>query len=184
MALNLSILTVNLFAGTDWVFTESLDDYPASLFNLVPLIRTGSESAKDLSAYVTKDGDDFDFAVPSAQTINYTPGEYYVQYVFTRISDSAIFVVPTTEPVNVKPLLTSSVEQRTFWEIQRDTIKTSIQDLVAEVVMSAEYLGRKYTLSNIKELKARLSYAETKIAEERGENFQDDNQFLVRFIDY
>ena len=184
MALNLEIIGVNLFAGTDWVFTESLDDYPASLYDLQPLIKTGSESSKDLSAYVTKDGNDFGFIVPNAQTVGYTPGEYYVQYVFTRISDSAIFVVPTNEPLNVRPLLTSSVEYRTYWEQQRDIIKTTIESLNAEVVMSAEYLGRKYTLSNIKELKARLSFAETKLAEERGENFQDDNQFLVRFLDY
>ncbi len=182
MSLILAINGINLFAGSDWIFTESIDRYPASLFDLQPLIKTGTEASIDLTAYVTKDGDDFKFNVPNAQTVAYTSGEYYVQYVFTQLSDSAVFLIATTQPLNVRPLLSAAGEHRTSWEINRDLINDSIKQLVSEAVMSAEYMGRKYTLSNIKELRSRLAFVEQKIAEERGEKFQDDEKFLVRFV--
>jgi len=179
---NLTIAGINLFAGVDWIFTESLDDYPASEFDLVPLIKTGSESAKDLSSFVTKDGNDFDFDVPAITTNGYTPGEYFVQYVFTRLSDSKKFLLIPDKPVNVRPLLTSAAEYRTYWEQQRDLLKTAIEKLNNEIVMSAEYMGRKYTLSNISELQKRLNFVESRIADERGENFQNDERMLIRFF--
>lgn len=110
----MQISAVKLFAGATWKWTESLADYPASVYLLKFLFKLPGQNSLEVSA--TAAGDVHSFSIPSATTANYASGKYFYQalIIHRTTNETTVFEQSTVE---VLPLLSASnVDPRGYWE--------------------------------------------------------------------
>lgn len=99
----------NLFCGSTWSWTDTFDDYPASLWDCILYLKLGTGTT--ITLMPTKDGDNFVFSKSAAETAALANGEYSFQYLFTEIADTSNKQIESgTVPITA--LLSASVDPR------------------------------------------------------------------------
>ena len=126
--------TEELLSGMLWKWTEIIPDYPATKFTLIIIIKKGIEQPYTLTGVAN--GDDFDFDLTVLQTLGFGYGDYSFQAIVTEISTSKPKIIGSGIKI-IFPLLSTSGDTRTYWEIEYDAAKvayTSLNDLIATEV--------------------------------------------------
>lgn len=113
---------LKLYAGATWNWTESLDEYPASEYDLVLYLKNGTNAAVPLSA--SQDGDDFEFDLTANTTNQFTKKKYTYQFVVSKAGE--VDIIETGE-VYIYAILNLASDLRTHEEIVLDAIKSLIE---------------------------------------------------------
>lgn len=156
--------SLNLIAGTDWVFTESLPDYPATDYNLNIILKKGTASAINLEGIAS--GDDFKFVKPAHETALIGYGDFSFQAIVTKIDDGTIpFVKANTK--KIMPLLSLTGDTRTYWETIRDEAKECYNKLAQMIVTEINFKGKVLKYEDRNKILEMIHIAEQGIEEEQ-----------------
>lgn len=157
--------SLNLFAGMDWVFDESLSDYPSDEYNLDIILKKGSGTPLTLTG--TSNADlGFDFSKAAADTALIGYGEFSYQAIMTRITDTRIMEVKAGSK-HIMPLLSLSGDTRTYWEIIRDEAKDCYTKLSKMIVTEVNFKGKVLKYEDRNKIREMIAIAEQGIEEER-----------------
>jgi hypothetical protein len=142
--LDLNFLTNKLFAGARWSFTESLQDFPASIYSLVIILKLGTGNPITLTGVA--DGDNFNFSKPSNETTLLVNGDYNYQVLATNLNDALDITVIAGGSVHIYPLLTSSADQRTHWQKRLEALEAAYDNWCANEANIVQFAdGRSVT---------------------------------------
>jgi hypothetical protein len=138
--LDLNFLTNKLFSGARWSFTESLQDFPATIYSLVIIFKLGINAPITLTGIA--DGDNFNFSKPSNETTLLVNGDYNYQVVATSLTDPLDITVIAGGSVHIYPLLSSSADQRTRWEKRLEALEAAYDNWCDNEANEVEVPGK------------------------------------------
>jgi hypothetical protein len=164
--LELNFLTYKLFAGASWNFTESLSDYPASDYTLKILLKKSTGPAIILEG--TTNGESFVFIKTKAWTSTITNGDYDYQVVAENKTDVNDLKVLHEGTVHIYPLLTSGVDQRSWWVKRLDDLKTTYEDLSQTSAAEVDPGAKRIIYKKMSEVLEQIKIAENEIRNESG----------------
>jgi hypothetical protein len=160
----LQINSENLFAGSDWSWSETLADYPSDTYDLTLLLKYPAIDVIILNGAANVDSG-FDFAKPSAETSLLIEGEYFCQALIVKKSDSTKTVFDL-EKIKITALLSANQDPRTYWQLVFDTVKESYLRLVNNETIEETYEGKTYKYADAGKLRSIMNDAESRIASE------------------
>lgn len=159
--------SINLFAGADWAFDESLTDYPSDEYNLDIILKKGSGVPVTLTGTANADLG-FDFSKPAIETALVGYGDFSFQAIFTKISDGTIPYVKSGTK-KIMPLLSVSGDTRTYWEIIRDEAKECYTKLSQMIVTETNFKGKVLKYADRGKILEMIHIAEDEIEKEKAE---------------
>ena len=154
--MDLEIKNKTLYSGIDGTITESISNYPASLYSLQVLIK--EESSNAVSLTVEEDGDDFVIAYTIDQL---TFGNNKIQYVFTNKTTSEVDVEEFI--ITIKPLLTSSADTRSEDEKTLALLKEARIKIAGRDYTEVSINGKSTTFKSLLEIERAICRLETKM---------------------
>ncbi|MFA5803677.1 MAG: hypothetical protein WC879_03445 [Melioribacteraceae bacterium] len=143
----------NLYCGSAWSWTDSFDDYPASLFNCILYLKLGTAATVTITP--TKSVDSFIFTKPSSETAALANGDYSYQYLFTEIADSTNKqVLEGTVPI--KALLTSTADPRSDDQKVLDALKAARLTIAGRDYVTVNINGKSTQFKTLEEIEAAI----------------------------
>lgn len=168
---------LELYAGASWGWTESLSDYPASLYALKLAIKKGTSDPLVING--TANGDDFEFALSFEDSAALDEGDYYYQFITSKLSDDSIKIIKNGSKY-IGALLKSG-DQRTYWEQVRDNCKDALKILSSREVSAVTILGRSYTYLETEKIVALMERADRKLQLESGKINGNSRTYKLRW---
>jgi len=156
---------LKLFAGARWSWTECPTGYPAPDYSLDIIFKLGTNAAVTVNGVAQTDGS-FTFSKTSAQTALYTHGTYNYQVIATDTNGEKEIVEAGN--IEIYPLLSSSADTRTYWQIIVDNYKAAYTKLSARETDSVTIDGDTYTFQDREKLLGFIRRAEKEVERESG----------------
>lgn len=110
----LNIQSHSFYAGATWKWTESLADYPASVWSLKMILKLPENNAVLIDAAATGDVHTFTYAAASSALLK--SGNYYYQGVATHRESGEVVIVGEGMIVVNALLSALNADPRGFWE--------------------------------------------------------------------
>lgn len=176
----LNIHSENLFAGSDWSWSELLTDYPSTDYNFSIVIKNATADAIVLPGTANADGG-FDFSKPAGETSLIIADEYFAQGIVTKISDSTITVIDL-ENISITALLSANQDPRTYWKKVFDTVREAYLRLVNNETIEETYNGKTYKFADAGKLRAIMNDAENRMIIESDPDASTSKVYKGRFI--
>lgn len=175
--INTTFEDLDLYAGASWGWTESLSDYPASLYNLKLMLKQGISEPIELNG--AANGDDFEFTYSVEKTAVLSRGDFDYQLIAILKSDESVAVIKSGIKY-IKALLKSG-DQRTYWEKIRDNCKDALTLLSEREVDEVSILGRTYKYSDTDKIVSLMKRAERELETESGSITGNSRTYKLRW---
>jgi hypothetical protein len=160
----LNLTSLQLFCGTTWSWIESPLSYPAPDYSLQLILKLGTAPAITIDG--ATDGTSFTFTRTAALNAALAHGSYSYQFIASKGTDKYLVESGT---VHIYPLLSSSSDTRSYWEIIRDNAKDAYQRLSSRETDSVTTeAGDTITYADRAKLIRVIRNAESEITRENG----------------
>ena len=167
------ITNQKLYAGINWKWTESFNDYPASQYDSDLIIKKGTDDAKTFKT--EKDGDSFIRSLSKGTTTNLPSGRYQFQYVFTYISDGSTDVPKGFEgSIEINAILSSATyDTRTHNLKMLEALQATLEGRASMEFLNLSYKGRSLQLLTMQELRDAINYYQDEIEKDNRQEQMD-----------
>lgn len=143
-------IPLTLTAGDRWTWTDSLSDYPATLWTLTYYFRGPTALA---AAVGVASGADHAMTVAAATTVALKPGVYSWQARANLIATPTTIETVAKGSVTVEPnLANAAVDHRSFWQQIKDTLEPVILGKASSDILSGGIAGRSWSKMSAKEI--------------------------------
>ena len=143
-------IPLTLTAGDRWTWTDSLSDYPATLWTLTYYFRGPSTLAAAVGA---ASGTDHVLTVAATTTGALKPGVYDWQAQAVLIADTTRKETVDTGQLTVAAnLANAAVDHRSFWQQVKETLEPVILGKASSDILSGGIAGRSWSKMTPKEL--------------------------------
>jgi hypothetical protein len=154
------ITDFNLFCGSTWDWTDTFDDYPASLWDCTLYLELGTGATITLTP--TKDGDDFIFTKSAAQTAALLNGDYSFQYLFTELADTSNKQIESGI-VRIEALLSATADPRSDDQKVLDALKAARLTIAGRDYVEVSINGKSSKFKTLDEIEAAIYRYEVKL---------------------
>lgn len=176
----MQINSENLFAGSDWSWTETLTDYPSDTYDLTILLKQPNADVITLSGAANSQAG-FDFAKPSDETALLLEGEYYAQALFIKKIGNTKTVLDL-EKIKINALLSANQDPRTYWQQIFDTVRAAYLRLVNNETIEETYNGKTYKFADAGKLRAIMNDAENRMDSENNPGASTSKIIFGKYI--
>lgn len=163
-----------LTVGDTWTWTRNLPDYDSATWTLTYSLVPTTGTVITITA--TGSGNDYTVDVPAATTATYAAKDYLMVGTVTDGTDR--FQV-YRQDVTVYPNILSPYDSRTYWETIRDQARDILDGNSQRRDISYSKNGFSMTAKSDADLLELISYAESRIANERSQG--RNRKVLIRF---
>jgi len=155
----LLISNLKLYAGAKWKWTESVSDYPATLYTLDVYLKYQAETTIKITA--TPSGSDHLLQKIASETTGLSEGDYKYQARFTEIADTSNVTLYEEGIVHIYPDLATVTDARTYWMQIVENLKDAYKRLsTREMKEVTTYDGTRVTYEERNTLLKEIKTAE------------------------
>ena len=145
----MNISNQNLYNGTDWSWTETIEGRgPGDGWTLQLILKYKNNTALILTSNAS--GSSFLFEYSAAESALLPAGEY--AYQFKHCDDTQVKVLEFGT-VTIQALLSSAEDSRSDWKQVADNLMEVIKQLSTKECREVEWNNRKYSFNDLKTLR-------------------------------